>query len=411
MKILRWSLLMTLSVMLTVSCTEEESEVSPLTSELSQRPEPILKDQELEETANLLANFIDENQVTAELFTYATEENDGEVYAPFEDLFAPKKTSTSGIKGSFASKFRSFNELNNGRKKNTIQLKDLEKKLGDGYALYAPYLVERFSDSKQPITISWYNGQDTSGVTPGISSVKNGRTLNGEYVQVTDEYALNNPTVVIVPAEDVSTDLLLTGSSGIGSGGSTGGGGSSSPSNLSCTLQRVKMEMPQYKLRDHVRPWPNSNKLYLWVATGDYTIDSDGSVQTGYDAPLRWRKKKVSRHNVGKWLSSDLSFIVNDWKAGMVDMHLVFGYHKLFDGDGLTYTGTVGVIPDTSVKAAVEYTIKQNQAKLLTTPIFDRCATLSRQATAGSYGLKNGFRVYRFDKIEFYLKGTPTPPL
>lgn len=91
---LRWSLLMALSVVLTVSCTEEKSEVLPVTSELSQPPEPVLQDQELEETANLLANFINDNQVTTELFTYATEQNDGEVYAPFKSLFAPKKSST-----------------------------------------------------------------------------------------------------------------------------------------------------------------------------------------------------------------------------------------------------------------------------------------------------------------------------
>jgi hypothetical protein len=83
MKILRWSLLMTLSLVLTVSCTDDTAEVKPLSSEFIQVPESILMDQELEQTANLLANFIDEKQVTAELFTYATEESDGEVYAAF----------------------------------------------------------------------------------------------------------------------------------------------------------------------------------------------------------------------------------------------------------------------------------------------------------------------------------------
>ena len=46
---------MALSLVLTVSCTEDEADIEPLTSESIQLSGPVLLDQELEETAKMLA--------------------------------------------------------------------------------------------------------------------------------------------------------------------------------------------------------------------------------------------------------------------------------------------------------------------------------------------------------------------
>ncbi len=166
--------------------------------------------------------------------------------------------------------------------------------------------------------------------------------------------------------------------------------------------------MPKYILHDHVRPWPNRNLLYLWAATGDYTISSDGSVVTSVNAPKLWHQKKVSRNNVGKWLNSDITFLKNNWRSDQVEVQLVFGYYKLISSGGINFNGNVGVKPNNlGISYGAEFNITMNKAILMETPLFDRCATLSRQADASIDGLKDGYRVYRFGKMEFYLKGEP----
>ena len=131
--------------------------------------------------------------------------------------------------------------------------------LDNDYVLYAPYYAENFSESDEPITISWWDGIDTTGVTSGIlPSTSNGRT---KIISVNDNYASKNPTYVMIPKEIKFCDIddPTCGGGGGSGGGGIGGGGSypTSPRSIDCRVLRdddiMELRMPEFRLRGNTR--------------------------------------------------------------------------------------------------------------------------------------------------------------
>lgn len=246
----------------------------------------------------------------------------------------------------------------------------------DGYALYAPYLIDQ-SESSEPITISWYEYGDTTNISPGILSTDLGEYDEGDIIAVDDEYAIENPTVIIYPIYyeefDLITEDALAGNEVIPE---------VLPRDIDCrTLNDdviLEMQMPQYKLTDQTVGWPHPNKLYLWTVVGEFNFDSDGILIPDGDDDIFWNYKRVRRGNVDKWLNSDLSFIRSNWKQHQTEMRIIMAYWKPFSAS-FEAKGSVDMDTDRNFQpdASASFKVTKGSARTLFSVGFDRCATLA----------------------------------
>ena len=274
-----------------------------------------------------IAEFANKPTVRRELLGYATEIHDYELVAPFKQLFATSKNGK--VHGAFASSFREIIGSSTARSSNS----DLESFLVDNdLILYAPYLAEQFSDSDLPITVTWHDGVDTTGVTEGIVYDPNGRT---GMISVDDDYAFNNPTYVIM-FDDGAVDLCEQQPENCDNDNN---GGSSSipytPRDIDCRDLNdddvLEVRMPEVRLISNTRSWPYRNKLHLFIITGDFTVNN-GIINVTPDVNELWDEKEISRYRAGnkKWLSSGISFLLSNWIKKKSEMRIALAYKKLW---------------------------------------------------------------------------------
>lgn len=130
--------------------------------------------------------------------------------------------------------------------------------------------------------------------------------FTNELVYADDEYAMDNPTVVFGSFED--DPILDPGDGWYGGGGST----SSPPTAPSVKIQcsdlvegsRYTLSMPDWRLIQSVRSWPNNNFVHLWLVYGEISgFNSTGqpNLNDNITKPLTGYKILRRHANEGRW--------------------------------------------------------------------------------------------------------------
>jgi len=388
-----------------LSCSESSD---PLPNEINQVEAQLLSNEELEEVAHIFASFINEEEVRKELLSYATKEMDFEVQKSFKDILSGDDNAR---KESLLAR-RILEATAIGCANCRTGSLSLEEILSEEYQIYAPYLAENFTDSNEPMTITWWDGIDTTGVTPGILTEDiNGRTTN-QIFPVDDSYASSHPTIVLIPLDDAIFEELCAVGDPCDTGGTSNSSSGSSinytPRDIDCRDLKsddlIELRMPKFILHKNTRGWPSPNYLWLWTVTGTYSIGSNGQVVPNDNSQDIFVKKKVSRSNVGKWRDTGSSFIVSNWTKERNDLRIIVAYKR--GVNDLEVTGEIGIDVDGDYKSETKtkYTVKSNdKANLMFNKVYDRCSVLATITSDTGQGTYEGYRIYSEQDFSFYL--------
>lgn len=392
-----------------VSCDAHNDTVVQLDDESkSEFSSPgLIDDDELQEVAKLIGSFVNNPGVKQELISYATEESDFEVFQPFHTMFGEENGKISSVIGALLKEKLSV-ECSGCR----TSSHELEELLKEGYVISAPYLAEDFADVDEPITVSWYNGGE-EGATPGILTSNNGR-IHNSFISVDDDYASQNPTIVIMPWDPTCVPYPTCQTC-------TPTPGRPCPElcrytcppgngrDIDCRTigdATLKLKLPEFRLKRNLRDWPNGNYLHLHVVGGEFSRNSQGEViNTSPQINVIWKEKRVSRKNVRdkKWISSGASFIWSNWKQSQHELRFVVDYKKGRKDQKTTIKVKMDASGNFSADSEVEATTVSNNARNLFSIGFDRCSTLASIETSGNQGKRNGLRIHYFGDLLFTL--------
>jgi len=368
----------------------------------------------LEEVANVFSTFINKQEVKNEILSFANNPSE-ESYIAFEDLL--NYESSGRINSSIIAGIRSFQSASSGRRA-VRDVLDLEQfLLENDYALYAPYYAEDLSDSDEPITISWWDGQVEGQDTPGIQTgdqASSGRVDN--LLSINDDYASTHPTLILVPNDQPIRCMgaeyaRCSGEGGGSTGGGTGGGVPTTPRNIDCRDladdATVKMKMPEFRLTGNTRGWPYRNNLQLSIITGNYSVDSNGSVNASPDKNDIWTQQIVSRSDAKnrRWKTNNSSFILSNWSKSKVEMR-VFMSHRQSNGIK-SFKGEVKVTDDGNQESTTSVSWEEKTEKAASKMFnvaFDRCTFLGDLTEDGGFGIREGYQIYQWDQVQFYLE-------
>lgn len=367
------------------------------------------------QAAKVISEVSNDPDVRKEIISYHSDITDGEVFVNFDELFNP--TLQTRVSGSFADKFREKSNTNgriSGEISDSLALWLKENK----FAIYAPYLAEDFSESDAPYTISWWDGIDTTGITPGITDSQisfSGR--QSSLLAINDDYASSNPTLVIVPDDGIICGAMMRCNEGPGGGGSGGGSGSGgvtyTPRSIDCRVLNdddiILMQMPYFRLKSNLRGWPNKNYLNMSTVVGNFTYDANGNPTASANTNQLWSNKWVSRKSAKNqiWMSSGLSFIMSNWDQPQLDLRIAVSYKKTWNK--ASFSGSVGVDSkkDFKVDLTANYSFEFDGQRKLFDVGFDRCSYLATNNDDLGHGLKDGLTIYSFGgngPMEFVLK-------
>lgn len=398
-----------------------------------QNPEFVETEKRLEEIAYYFGIVFRNENAKKELFDLAKlEGNDGEIQYNLPELFEERVNPLSKEHSAIVN---AFNELPiNPEKLDSIRNYIFDNKL----ELFAPYLAENFRPEEvNELTMTyWYkemydlvgDNPDFQGETPGRLIDLKGTEVEEEptrtedregsgrpntRTRTNDEYAENNPTVV------VRTHGAARSNTG-GTGGRRGHSGRSGRSNipyqgLTCeTLTDdsnsvLEVQMPKFQLRGNIRRWPNPNLISLWVARGEYTVGSDGTPTPNVKVDRILNDYKVTRKKgrKKKWVSTNTSFIIHNWKYESEDMQIVWGsldHRKKLEQDIAVTTKPT----DDGVTTSVTNTTKVQEGNTynVNSLTIDKCALLKdidekRDKNFGLYD--DEYPIYGFGKIRAYF--------
>ncbi len=271
-------------------------------------------------------------------------------------------------------------------------------------SLIAPYLAENFhvKDLDQGLTVSYYTddmNQDVNDIalhkTPGYLISFSDQTPTLAPVEVNDDYAYSNPTIVL-------GKFPYSGPT-YGTGGVQG----SQSSNITCPellpTDILTLKMPHFKLNGNIAGWPRGNHIHLWIAYGEFTANAAGNPQLSSKTPQILDGKKVSRRNArkGTWISSDVSHLIQNWKIESSDFFVIWGYEKNKEKVEVSME-----VSSTGSSKATSKITSEEGIKLHTSIAFDKCAVLlnNKSNYDDGYGLIDSKNtIYRSNQVSMYF--------
>jgi hypothetical protein len=171
---------------------------------------------------------------------------------------------------------------------------------------------------------------------------------------------------------------------------------------------RVLYSSSARRLTGNTRTWPYRNYLYLFVMNGDFTV-SNGLIQSSPNVNEVMYDFQVSRRNASNrnWINPGITFLLSNWKESISELRIAAA-HKKSGGKDFTFKGEVGISTDgdeTKSNLKVSYeTRKVEKSEVMFNVGLDRCAELAFNASDMGFGKRDGYGIYRFDQLEFYLK-------
>ncbi|MCH7409158.1 hypothetical protein MM239_07120 [Belliella sp. DSM 111904] len=300
-------------------------------------------------------------------------------------------------------------------------------------SMLAPYMIGYFEpESIKELTMSWWTEEmeksalkdnpEWKGETPAvklrldergnfIQFKKSGiNYFTNELIYVNDSYAISNPTVVLGSFHDDRIDIPIDGDSMIG--GNIIDYSLNTPyceDLTSSTNEIVVLRAPELQLDGNIRNWPNANYIHMWVATGSFEVDSNGipKINSSVNYPIADLKVVRSDAKNRRWVSSQTSFIISNWKFDSQDAYIVWGSKKTSANIDVTGTvsassGTSGNTGSLSVKVAF-----QSKIELVSAMSYDKCFVLKNnrdKIIQNNLPLRNRVPVYKFGKINSYFE-------
>ncbi|WP_143959457.1 hypothetical protein [Litoribacter populi] len=314
-------------------------------------------EEKLKELSLFFGEVFRNSEAREELFSFADlEENSGEINVNLRQLFDDEVTDPSGKR--YSAIVNSF--YNTGRENHRTEGSEefdsfIEFIRENNISITAPYLAENFNlDDLSNITISWWTNEmelehiddlEWKGESPGfVVSMKNADNLinfrqkqtginyiENNFVVTNDEYAIENPTIVLGNFETEQSDFdepILLPPPGDGGGylppPTTGG--------VRCPdltpSSYLTLQMPHFRLTSNLRSWPNGNYMYLWNITGEYE-NNNGVPMPGFNVHHTLGHVKVSRSeaNNGVWKPGP-TYIIHNVQYESANWYMVWGVER-----------------------------------------------------------------------------------
>lgn len=413
------------------SCQEHGQEITgtDLTTSL-EVSDPDLYEQKLEQLSLYMGEVFKDREALRELFELAeADEHKEDINYSLRQLFETNENPMTRQRSAIVNAFykNAANHRTNGEDLDPQELIDFIN--SNDISMLAPYMVGYFHpDSIQELTVSWWTEEmeeeglaadpDWEGETPGyrLRLGEDGnfiqfRTSGANYftsgkVLAGDDYAVENPTVVFGSFDD---EFLPPGDGGIG------GGGSNDPlfpivNSARCqdlnSNSVVRLTMPKFRLTSSIRGWPHPDKMTVVVVLG--TNPGGGAYSNRPFFEVEVTRSAASNMD---WITSPVSFLVNNWQDRQVDMAFVVFNRRSWSGDQ-TFKAVVTIKTDdtgnTSSTITQELTIGGwNRAAVHADATFNRCGTIIDPFRDKGFGTEThqnqSYGIERLNKFEFIL--------
>ncbi|MCC5922022.1 MAG: hypothetical protein JJU23_15190, partial [Cyclobacteriaceae bacterium] len=302
--------------------------------------------------------------VRQELLATATEETDEEIFLNLTNLFKEQ----DGYGGKQAARMsgsaivKSFYENADKYHKEEQASGDFDLEFfidfiqNNNVEVYAPYLYEMHDlENLTEITLTYFsedmhddpNFEGTPGYVMDITNLEllgfRKNTLADSFreigmVTTNDDYAVENPTMVISAGLDYAIlDPGFGGDSGgyAGGGGSGSGGGSSNNYDLTWDCSdyenypnRLQINMPMVKLKDNFHSWPRTNRIQIYAAWADeFSFDiENNTIPIGYRSRRHLPNYRIRRTHVdnNRWRDiSSYGDLVYNFPANAKDLAII----------------------------------------------------------------------------------------
>jgi hypothetical protein len=339
----------------------------------------------------------------------------------FNDEFKSQSRKQSAIITAFKTKADENSRVNQTYTSDEFISFILENDI----SVLAPYLVDDFTINEiDEITVSWWTkefeaenlaiNKDWKGATKAVkinlndSNLGNRNTNETEYFLADDEWALENPTIVLGAFDNEDENIITeVENKNLNQGAKIASGPVTLCGTDDRSSQNLVVRMPAFRLDENIRAWPNPNRIYFWVANGDFVLGSNGLPTISANVNMPFADFEVTRHeaNIKRWKVTPVSFIISSWKPESSNMYLVWGCTKTnvqIDVSGGLKGSKDGVTAEASVKVALRNSVEVESALS-----FDKCFTIKNNVNSinqgfGFYGTTT-YPVYAFNRIRAYF--------
>lgn len=352
----------------------------------------------------------------------------------FEDNINPMTRKKSAIVSSFQKNGKNFRLADS----NTNVDELISFIIDNDIEVIAPYLARNFdADKINDLTVSWWTQEmeneglkidpNWSGETPAfkidfskthdlndlISSL--GNKSSEDLLMVADEYAKVNPTIVFGafeddlynlnsnPKKENSANLSLINVVPINAG-----------INCSTVLPNdiIRYNMPEFRILDNTRSWPNGNWISIWVAYGAYTNSSDGFPTMNFNINRISNEQKIDRGDFS-WKTNFFIPLITQWDPTNHSIQIIVAHKKT--NITLTSIGTsVAVNPTTGISASRSLTFSVSHTRAYGSNTWVRCAEINGAHTlpvSPSNQLRNGNAIWQLQSPEGRCQFTLEPRL
>ncbi len=404
-------------------------------SQISQLDKTNYENKLIEISAVLGASLRDKDALK-ELFSFAElEGNDGDIgYSMkrlFEDQSAPFSKKKSFIYSAVVNDSKNYRT--NGGKSNIEEFISFVD--GNDIDIIAPYLARNFRPEEiEELTVSWWTKEMEEeglakdpgwpGETPAFKIKLNGNgdlldeILNSiqkseiEIFMVGDEYAMQNPTIVL---GDFDEDLYNIGTK------------SESMENKSYTnvvpfnvgvkcdgilpSDLVRYQMPDFRILDNTRSWPNANYISIWVAYSAYN-SSGGTPALNFNVNQILNKKKLSR-GAFSWRGDWVPPLLTHWDITNYSIQIVVAHEKS-NIESTQKTSSVATNPTTGVSITSSETNTWFDTRIYGTNTWYRCQEINgahKIQVPPTNQIRNGNAVWQMQSPEGRCEFTLEPRL
>lgn len=410
-----------LMMVLTFSCVENENLPMNQNQELiiDSEESSLEYERKLAELTLVFGEVLKDKSAMKELFSFSEiEGNSGSIKYNLNTLFQDSKSPNSRRSSAIVERFKSLNSQNSRLSKSVFIDELISFIEENNISVTAPYLAEDFEmENINEITLSWWTQEfedlnfqknaDWTGKTKAVkinldevADLSIERILEGDYFLVDDDWAEKNPTIVLgnLKIQSEKSNAKIQDKNNFRSLGA--------PVEL-CnsnyqTSQHLIVKMPAFRLDDNYAPWPKDNFMYSWVAfSGSITVGANGTPSISPDVNYIVQDYKVTRKEarIKRWKSTDIPFIISNWKPEADDMYVIWGFEK--SNSTLEVTNSVKATKD---GISTEYGFKmvsQSGLKLASALSFDKCYTIRNNVN----GIDEGFGYYGNTTLPKYGMG------
>jgi hypothetical protein len=341
------------------SCQENgQEEVPTQLSEILKGDDPVGYESKLKELSLFMGEVFKDSKALKELFDLAkADDYEDDISYSLKKLLETNQNPNTRQRSAIVNAFYQNAENHRAIDKDFNKQELIDFINQNDISMIAPYMIGYFTpESITDLTVSWWTEEmeleglakdpDWKGETPGfkLRLDKEGNFIQfrrsganyftNEQIFASDEYAMDNPTVVFGSFSDDAG--LDPGDGGIGGGGSTTPPPTVQSTKIPCSsldsTNTVVISMPHWRLTSSVRSWPNNNRMHLWFVYGDLSNMPVGQtptiLQNNITKPMSGNITILRRHaNEGRWQTSG-PILVHNMPYEAKDLWLVWAVER-----------------------------------------------------------------------------------